>query len=196
MTCLSYNFVFFGFVLFLRMPNIEKLALPIWCYQNEKSLRFAFSQWKNLKTLIIAHEHSFSGRFDFKAVGESCSNLTNLKYLGRLEEYTSREIVSYLHSLKRLSLRCFLVSSIAVYRFITGLPNLTILNVSHCKNPYDYFLPIAKSIDNYVITAATQKLEKFITCPHDCMICKDRCRYSLSYLAEVWRNDEIKELEF
>ncbi|AEE83027.1 putative protein [Arabidopsis thaliana] len=179
-----------------KMPNIEKLALPIWCYQNEKSLRFAFSQWKNLKTLIIAHEHSFSGRFDFKAVGESCSNLTNLKYLGRLEEYTSREIVSYLHSLKRLSLRCFLVSSIAVYRFITGLPNLTILNVSHCKNPYDYFLPIAKSIDNYVITAATQKLEKFITCPHDCMICKDRCRYSLSYLAEVWRNDEIKELEF
>ncbi|KAG7552792.1 hypothetical protein ISN45_Aa06g033760 [Arabidopsis thaliana x Arabidopsis arenosa] len=178
-----------------KMPNIEKLALPIWCYQTEKSLRFAFSQWKNLKTLIIAHEHSYTGIFDFKAVGESCSNLTNLKYLGHMEEYKAREIVPYLQSLKRLSLRCSLVSYEAVYWLIIGLQNLTMLNVSHCKN--SYFHPITRSRDDFVITTATQKLEKFIICPQDCRICKDhQCCYSWSYLAEDWRNDEIKELDF
>ncbi|XP_020879532.1 putative F-box protein At4g11580 [Arabidopsis lyrata subsp. lyrata] len=177
------------------MPNIEKLALPIWCYQTEKSLRFAFSQWKNLKTLIIAHEHSFTGIFDFKAVGESCSNLTNLKYLGHLEEYKTREIVPYLQSLKRLSLRCSLVSYEAVYCLIIGLQNLTMLNVSHCKN--SYFHAITRSRDDFVITTATQKLENFILCPQDCRICKDhQCCYSWSYHAEDWRNDEIKELAF
>nr|VDC91488.1 unnamed protein product [Brassica oleracea] len=37
------------------MPNIEKLVLPRWCYLSKNSFGFAFSQWKNLKTLIIAH---------------------------------------------------------------------------------------------------------------------------------------------
>ncbi|XP_010434731.1 PREDICTED: putative F-box protein At4g11580 [Camelina sativa] len=178
-----------------RMPNLEKLALPIWSYQTENSLRFAFSQWKNLKTLIIAHEHTFTGIFRFQAVGESCSNLTNLKYLGYLAEYNTSQMVRYLQSLKRLSLRCSLVSMEVVNKLITGLRNLTILNVSHCKNSFS-FLPIEKSTENFVIAAATQKLEKFISCPQDCMICKDGCRYSWSYLAEDWRNDEIKELQF
>ncbi|KAG7552795.1 F-box-like domain superfamily [Arabidopsis thaliana x Arabidopsis arenosa] len=178
-----------------KMPNIERLALPIWCYQTKNSSRFAFSQWKNLKTLIVAHEHSFTGTFEFQAVGESCSNLTNLKYLGHLEDYKAIEMVRYLHSLKRLSFRCSLISNLAVYRLIIGLRNLTILNVSHCKLPHD-LLPMAKSIGGYVITTAIQKLEKFIRCPQDCRICKDRCPFSWSYLAEDWRNDEIKELEF
>ncbi|EOA22716.1 hypothetical protein CARUB_v10003423mg [Capsella rubella] len=146
-----------------KMPNIEKLALPIWCYLTENSMRFAFSQWKNLKTLIIAHEESFTGTFEFQAVGESCSNLTNLKYVGFLIEYKASEMVSYLQGLKRLSLRCSLVSMETVYKLITGLQNLTILNVSHCKYPYSY-LPFANSTNNFFVIAVSKKLEIFITC--------------------------------
>lgn len=82
------------FFLFYMMPNIEKLALPRWCFQSKNSFRIAFSQWKNLKTLII-NDNYLTGRFEFHAVGENCTNLTNLKYLGYLEKKIAKQIVGY-----------------------------------------------------------------------------------------------------
>ncbi|CAA7018279.1 unnamed protein product [Microthlaspi erraticum] len=86
-----------------RMPNIEKLVLPRWCFQTKNSFQFAFSQWKNLKTLIIAHDN-LTGKFEFQDIGKNCSNLTNLKYFGDLRKNTATQIVRNLKSIKRLSL--------------------------------------------------------------------------------------------
>ncbi|CAL9232490.1 unnamed protein product [Arabidopsis halleri] len=177
-----------------RMPNIEKLVLPVWCYKTEESFQFVFSRWKNLKTLIIAQDYQLrTGTFDFRTVGENCSNLTNFKYLGYLQNTNVEQIVMYLPNLKRLSLRCSFIRTTGLISLITGLQNLTVLNLSHCI----YLGMVPDTVpDDYFVQAPTQKLEKFITCTQDCRICKDQRRYSWSYLSEDWQNDEIKEFEF
>ncbi|KAG7557462.1 F-box-like domain superfamily [Arabidopsis suecica] len=181
-----------------RMPNIEKLALPVsWSLCNEvKSFKFAFSQWKNLKTLIMAHNDFFIWpyTFEFRVVGENCSNLNNLKIMGYLDNKDAVEIVRYLQSLKRLSLRCSSVYLEGVLLLIRGLGNLAILNLTHCQ----YFRCNSITINNFV-QAVTQKLDKLIICSkNDCKVCKDRpAMFGLDALYEkYWRNDEIKELEF
>ncbi|XP_010455567.1 PREDICTED: putative F-box protein At4g11580 [Camelina sativa] len=163
-----------------RMPNIEKLVLPVWCYKTKESCQFVFSQWKNLKTLIIAQDYQLRiGTFDFQIVGENCSNLTNFKYLGFLQDKNVEQIVRYLENLKRLSLRCSYVTIDGVISLITGLQNLTVLNLSHC-----IYLALDPDTvpDDYFVQAPIQKLEEFIKCTPDCKICKRR--YSWSYLSE------------
>ena len=101
------------------MPNIEKLVLPRWCYLSKNSFGFAFSKWKNLKTLIIAHDDPLTETFEFQVVGESCNNLTNLKYLGGLGKETAEDIVRYLKNIKRLSLQCAYVSRSTIFFFLS-----------------------------------------------------------------------------
>lgn len=124
--CLVSHFFFY------RMPNIEKLALPRWCFQSKNSFPIAFSQWKNLKTLIISDDY-LTGRFEFQVVGENWTNLTNLKYLGYLEKKIAKQIVGYLKNIRKLSLRCSFYSSPGVLLLITGLQNVEIINISHSK---------------------------------------------------------------
>ncbi|KAL1214812.1 putative F-box protein [Cardamine amara subsp. amara] len=188
-----------------RLKNIEKLALPIWFDSTEESCRFSFSQWKNLKTLIIVHDSYLTKTiFEFRIVGENCRNLTNLKYLGTFQVYYSKEIVCYLQSIKRLSLRCSSVSIEAVLWLMKRLENLTILNLSHCKELYmssgmDMNPRTIHDYNDYLVQAATQKLEKLIICPqYNCKVCKDGPNGFEPHLSfqKHWRNDEIKELEF
>ncbi|KAF8095728.1 hypothetical protein N665_0324s0024 [Sinapis alba] len=175
------------------MPNIEKLVLPRWCYLSKNSYGFAFSQWKNLKTLIIAHDYPLKEIFEFQIVGESCSNLTNLKYLGLLGKEIAEKIVSYLKNIKKLSLQYAYVSRPGVLLLITGLQNLVILNISHCKELGNETV----TMDN-IVQAATQKRVKFILCSNNCTGCRNKRWFEGfgSYGSETWRNDEIKELEF
>ncbi|CAF1702372.1 unnamed protein product, partial [Brassica napus] len=174
------------------MPNIEKLVLPRWCYLSKNSFGFAFSKWKNLKTLIIAHDVPLTETFEFQVVGENCSNLTNLKYLGGLGKETAEEIVRYFKNIKRLSLQCAYVSRPGVLLLITGLQNLAILNVSHCKEFDDETV----TMDN-IVQAATQKRVRFIRCSNNCTCRNKRWLEGLrTYGSESWRKDEIKELEF
>ncbi|KAG2331504.1 hypothetical protein Bca52824_002684 [Brassica carinata] len=166
------------------MPNIEKLVLPRWCYLSNNSFGFAFSQWKkskniglakkkkkNLKTLIIAHDYPLTENFEFQAVGESCSNLTNFKYLGYLGKAIAEKIVSYLKNIKRLSLQCSYVSRPGFLWLITGLQNLVILNLPHCKEVDDELERVI--IDN-IDQAATQNRVKLVYCSNNnCTYCRN-----------------------
>ncbi|XP_010422116.1 PREDICTED: putative F-box protein At4g11580 [Camelina sativa] len=179
-----------------RMPNIEKLALPVsWSlYKELNSFRFAFSQWKNLKTLIMANDFTW-GSFEIRVLGESCSNLNNLKLVGFyiLGNDAAEGIVHYLQSLSRLSLRCSLIDVEVVLLLIRGLRNLAILNLTQYKILRWYFMM------NDVVQAATQNLDKLITCSeYDCQVCKDRSRMfrEQKFYEKHWQNDEIKELDF
>ncbi|KAL0711951.1 hypothetical protein Bca4012_018929 [Brassica carinata] len=175
------------------MPNIEKLVLPRWCYLSNNSFGFAFSQWKNLKTLIVAHDDPLLETFEFQVVGENCSNLTNLKYLGFLGKKIAEQIVSHLKNIKRLSLQYAYVSRPGVLLLTTGLQNLAILNISHCKEFDDETVTM-----DHIVQAATQKRVKFILCSDNCTGCRNERWFEgfASYGSESWRNDEIKELEF
>ncbi|CAA7018283.1 unnamed protein product [Microthlaspi erraticum] len=182
-----------------RMPNIEKLVLPRWCFQSKKSYQFAFSQWRNLKTLIIAHDN-LTGNFVFQEVGMNCNNLTNLKYFGDLRKNTAKLIVSYLQSLRRLSLQCSFVRNDEVLLLITGLKNLRILNFSHCKELGGERIPNQEEITiGNLKQAAIQNYVILLLCPKDnCRVCKAQPKFCMfwSYGSKIWRNDEIKELEF
>ncbi|CAH8392037.1 unnamed protein product [Eruca vesicaria subsp. sativa] len=142
------------------MPNIEKLALPRWCYLSK--------------------------------VGERCSNLTNFKYVGCLGKETAEKIVSYLKNIERLSLQYAYISRPGVLRLITGLQDLVILNISHCREFDDETV----TMEN-IVQAANQKHVQFIRCSNNCTGCKDKRWFEgfRSYGSESWRNDEIKELE-
>ncbi|KAG7539108.1 F-box-like domain superfamily [Arabidopsis suecica] len=115
-----------------RMPNVEKLVLPMWSSLSENSFRFAFSQWKNLRTLVIIKNPLNTGTLELQAVGENCTNLTNLKFVGLLDEHLADQIVLHLQSLKILSLRCSFLYRRGLSRLLlNGLKNLEILNLSH-----------------------------------------------------------------
>ncbi|CAA7018273.1 unnamed protein product [Microthlaspi erraticum] len=182
-----------GDVLFAaeRLPNIEKLALPRRLLESDKSLQLAFGKWKNLKTLIIAHNrYPLTKAFEFQVLGENCSNLTNLKYLGCLDEHIAEQMARYLQSIKRLSLQCSVVTTDEVLLLITNLRNLAVLNLSHCyglDQESDMVLV-------YNLVQAASKLDKFITCSQGCTSCQEIC--SRSWVNKHWRNDEIKEFEF
>ncbi|CAA7018284.1 unnamed protein product [Microthlaspi erraticum] len=184
-----------------RMPNIEKLVLPRWSFQTKNSYQFAFSQWKNLETLIIANDSSLTGKLGFQEVGENCSNLINLKYMGDFEKNTAENIVRYLKNIKRLSLRCSSISHLGVLLLIRGLKNLAILNLSHCReSEWDHIRNLEMVTIGNLEQAATQKQVIFLGCSlnlNNCRVCKERpyCRF-WPYGIKNWRNDEIKEFEF
>ncbi|KAL0711950.1 hypothetical protein Bca4012_018928 [Brassica carinata] len=160
---------------------------------DDESLVFAAtSQWKNLKTLIVAHDDPLLETFEFQVVGENCSNLTNLKYLGFLGKKIAEQIVSHLKNIKRLSLQYAYVSRPGVLLLTTGLQNLAILNISHCKEFDDETVTM-----DHIVQAATQKRVKFILCSDNCTGCRNERWFEGfgSYGSESWRNDEIKELE-
>ncbi|KAJ0228779.1 hypothetical protein HA466_0322030 [Hirschfeldia incana] len=90
-----------------RKLNVEDLTMGAYLSaspDDEILISAAASQWKNLKTLIIAHDDPLRETFEFQVVGESCSNLTNLKYLGCLGKESAEKIVSYLKNIGRLKL--------------------------------------------------------------------------------------------
>ncbi|EOA23113.1 hypothetical protein CARUB_v10003906mg [Capsella rubella] len=183
--------------LIFRMPNIRKLVLPQCCNLRESSYEFAFSQWKNLHTLIISTHFYVKGIFELRFVGENCTNLTNLKLSGHVDQSIAEEIVCYLPKLKRVSMRCCVINSThEVSLLITYLQNLTILNLSHCM--IKTLLKDSLTEDSFIKTA-TQKIDTLIMCSKvGCELCEDRSRIfgSDAFYEKHWRNDEIKELEF
>ncbi|KAG5405349.1 hypothetical protein IGI04_011468 [Brassica rapa subsp. trilocularis] len=138
------------------MPNIQKLALPMWTslYINSIQSAFsrggrtllttgalmdpplAFSKWQNLQTLIIHPSIAMTVRevssVELQAIGENCRNLTTMKFTTMLSKDLANIIVCNFPSLERLSFRCNYACIDASISLIIGLPNLRIFNLSHC----------------------------------------------------------------
>lgn len=196
------------------MPNIRKLALPMRKTLNLNSLQLAFSKWKNLQTLILGQFNSQSdtsiNHLELQTIGETCRNLTTIKLFKMLCKDTATYIISYLPSLERVSFRCNYVCREAAISLIIGLPNLKILNLSHC-----IFTEPCRDGTNLIsgmkpkeelIRIGTEKLNKFMVCCSNCPICQDFWQYSISpqrnkpkfrsYWRKLWKSDEIKELAY
>ncbi|CAF1917509.1 unnamed protein product [Brassica oleracea var. botrytis] len=149
-----------------RMPNIEKLALPRWCFQSKNSFRIAFSQWKNLKTLII-NDNYLTGRFEFHAVGENCTNLTNLKYLGVLL------LITGLQNFETLNISHSKVLDMIPDRREVTMDNI-VLAVTEKRLKF-----ICYSVNNCAVCKSRPRFDTF-----------------WSYVSKHWRDDEIKEFQF
>ncbi|CAA7038514.1 unnamed protein product [Microthlaspi erraticum] len=179
------------------MPNIRKLALPMWKTLNLNSIQEAFSKWKNLQTLTIAPLISLGDTLslELQAIGDNCRNLTNIKFLYRLDKDLASMIVCSFPSLERLSFRCSYACVDAAISLINGLPNLKIFNLSHCiftqpnkiRNKIDdnrvsvqpngvvgkTFRVLGMKPEEELVQTGTKKLVRFMVCASDCTICQD-----------------------
>ncbi|CAN7009734.1 unnamed protein product [Brassica rapa subsp. trilocularis] len=197
------------------MPNIQKLALPMWTSLDINSIQSAFSRggrtkWQNLQTLIIHPSIAMTVRevssVELQAIGENCRNLTTMKFTTMLSKDLANIIVCNFPSLERLSFRCNYACIDASISLIIGLPNLRIFNLSHCI--FTQNTGTGKSgmrPKDELVHAGTKKLVRFMVCCSDCTICQDVWkhannlnRYGLEFRyvnEEWWKTDEIKELE-
>ncbi|CAH8362869.1 unnamed protein product [Eruca vesicaria subsp. sativa] len=198
-----------------RMPNVQKLSLPLYRNINDNSLMLTFSQWKNLQTLVITQPGLPYSDANFRAIGENCKSLTSLKLIRPLNNDLAYQIVSYFSNLKNLSLRGTALWSRELLWLVTYHQNLKNLNLLHClyidskgftRVYYDNNIK-SKGLDTEnIVQTATQKLDTFIVCPNHCETCNElRGRmqggwdfyYNYCSLSnEQWKTDEIKELEF
>ncbi|XP_023642307.1 putative F-box protein At4g11580 [Capsella rubella] len=197
-----------------RMPNINRLALPMWKPLSQNSFRSAFSKWKNLKTLILGpfqplnDSSTARDQFELQTIGETCRNLTTIKLFRMLSKIRANDFIRYLPNLERVSFRRQNVCREAATSLIIGLPNLKILNLTHCR-----FSELQRG-ENYesdmtpseeLIRIGTEKLDKLIVCCSDCPICQDiwkhRFRQRDPYKdhnskEKLWKSDEIEELAY
>ncbi|CAF1720090.1 unnamed protein product [Brassica oleracea] len=200
------------------MPNIQKLALPMWTSLNINSIQSAFSKWQNLQTLIIHPFISMTttvrevSSVELQAIGENCRNLTTIKFTTMLSKDLANIIVCNFPSLERVSFRCNYACIEASIALIIGLPNLKIFNLSHCiftentgPGRQSRSCIIGMRPRDELVQAGTKKLVRFMVCCSDCTICQDVWkhannpnRYGLEFRyvkEERWKTDEIKELE-
>lgn len=179
----------------------------MWCSLNDSSFRFAFSQWKNLRTMVIVKNSSYTGSLELQVVGENCKNLTNLKFVGLLDQHLADQIVLHLQVLKKLSLRCSYLCAEGLSLLIDGLQKLEILNLSHSTLiialfPKLHFCKLSQA--DHAFLVPTQKLHRIIMCPDlpCCHICNDwfgngRKIWPMSkYFDMFWQDDEIEEFKF
>ncbi|KAH0890857.1 hypothetical protein HID58_053286 [Brassica napus] len=162
------------------MPNIQKLALPMWTSLDINSIQSAFSKWQNLQTLIIQPFISMTVRevssVELQAIGENCRNLTTMKFTAMLSKDLANIIIFNL--------------SHCIFTQNTGTGKSCILGMRH---------------KDELAQAGTKKLVGFMVCCSDCTICQyvwkhanNPNRYGLEFRyvkKERWKTDEIKELE-
>uniref|UniRef100_A0A0D3AT02 Uncharacterized protein n=1 Tax=Brassica oleracea var. oleracea TaxID=109376 RepID=A0A0D3AT02_BRAOL len=153
--------LFFDFSSYIQDEDL------MFCFESKNSFRIAFSQWKNLKTLII-NDNYLTGRFEFHAVGENCTNLTNLKYLGVLLLITG--------------LQNFETLNISHSKVLDMIPDRREV----------------VTMDNIVQAVTEKRLKFICYSVNNCAVCKSRPRFDTfwSYVSKHWRDDEIKEFQF
>ncbi|CAH2055245.1 unnamed protein product [Thlaspi arvense] len=192
------------------LPNIRKLALPTWRTLKLKSIQSAFSKWKNLQTLIIAQFMRSGGalNFEFRTIADNCRNLTTIKFTYILDKELAKIIVRKLPNVERLSFRCATICGVAVISLVIGLPNLKILNLSHCILTETRYCDRAADMKykQELVKFGAEKLEKIIVCCSNCTICENVWKYTIVYRSPTpeyrsfwdkqWKTDEIEEFEF
>ncbi|CAH8362851.1 unnamed protein product [Eruca vesicaria subsp. sativa] len=198
-----------------KMPNVKKLALPLYRNLNENSLMFTFSQWKNLQTLVITQPHLPITKANFQAIGENCKSLTSLKLIRPLNTNLAEQLVSYFSNLKSLSFQGASISKKSLLSLVTNHQNLRILNLSHCL--YIEFdgmpgdrntMSVLDLHTENLVQTATKKLDRFIVCSNHCGTCNVLWElfwsgwnfpYDYEYCTfsnKQWKTDEIEELQF
>ncbi|KAH7850710.1 hypothetical protein Vadar_001888 [Vaccinium darrowii] len=110
-------------------------------------------------------------------------------------------LVKLLPNLKVLSLRCSTISKEALIFILDKLPNLEVLNISHCLliPPPPAPRKALKEIDGFILEKAS-RLREFLTCIDDsCVMCQ-RARSDeglmrwYRYEEGLWKTDEVRSL--
>lgn len=184
-----------------RCPNLKRLILSAWSQITVDGYSKAFKMWEGLESMtipgIIGHPSDI-----MEAIGKHCKNFSELKIMCPLDLDFAIAITTFLPKLRVLSLRCSILTKVALVHIINSLENLEVLNLSHCFIEYVHSLEVVsvlEGLDTSVIEKAS-RIRKFIYCQdRSCAMCQNRTDNEESltwpvYDKEFLRMDEVSSL--
>nr|AKT94873.1 F-box family protein 3 [Populus tomentosa] len=182
-----------------RCPRLRRLVLPAW-NRVETVMIKAIDLWKDLESLTMPSIVNFPRLV--QAIATNCRNFSELKIMGPFDIDFASSLVTYLPTLKVLSLRCSKLYKDTLIFILDNLRCLDVLNISHClliHPPPPAPGRIVRRLDKTILEKAS-RLRKFLTCVRDTCIMCQRTRNDeglmrwYKYEKGLWKEDEVRSL--
>ncbi|KAL9338459.1 hypothetical protein Peur_070228 [Populus x canadensis] len=183
-----------------RCPRLKRLVLPAW-NRVETVMIKAIELWKDLESLTMPSIVN-SPRL-VQAIATNCRKFSELKIMGPFDIYFASSLVTYLPTLKVLSLRCSMLSKDTLIFVLDNLCCLEVLNISHCLlievPPPPAPRRIVRQLDKTILEK-TSHLHDFLACMSDtCIMCQNTTNDEglmrwYKYDEGLWKEDEVSSL--
>lgn len=184
-----------------RCPRLKRLVMPAWNRIKKTGICRAIRMWEDLESLTMPS--IASPPYLMEEISRNCKNFSELKIMGPCDISFASTLVDFLPTLKVLSLRCSTILKDALVIILDGLPNLEVLNISHCLlievPPPPAPKKVLKEIDVSILEKAS-RLREFLTCmDNSCVMCQ-RARSDeglmrwYKYEEGLWKTDEVRSL--
>ncbi|XP_031275940.1 F-box/LRR-repeat protein At3g48880-like [Pistacia vera] len=191
------------YIVVYRCPQLRRLVMPAWNRIKNDVICEAIRTWRCLESLTMPSIVDPPYLIEERAL--NCKNFNELKVMGPFDVLFASMIAKFLPNLKALSLRCSMIVKDALMLILDDLPNLEVLNISHCLLIEAPLLPssmpekIIRKLDKIILQKAAQ-LREFLTCTkHSCIMCQ-RTRSDEGFLRwykyeeGLWKIDEARSL--
>ncbi|XP_021892209.1 F-box/LRR-repeat protein At3g48880 [Carica papaya] len=180
-----------------QCPRLRRLVLPAWNRIKKTGICRAVRMWPDLESLTMPS--IANPPYIMEEIANNCKNFSVLKVMGLFDKYFATTLTEYLPNLKVLSLRCSMLNRDALLIILDGLPNLEVLNISHCllveSQPPPAQKRVIKEIDKTILEKAS-RLREFLTCMEDnCIMCQrtktdEGLMRWYKYEEGLWKADE------
>ncbi|XP_031269509.1 F-box/LRR-repeat protein At3g48880 isoform X2 [Pistacia vera] len=186
-----------------RCPQLRRLVMPAWNRIKKVGMCKAIRTWRCLESLTMPS--IANPLYLMEEIALNCKNFCELKIMGPFDVPFASAIAKFLPNLKVLSLRCSMIVKDALILILDDLPNLEVLNISHCLLIEGSMVPpltpkkIIKKLDNIILQKAA-RLREFLTCIEDSCIMCQRTRSDegllrwYKYEEGLWKMDEARSL--
>ncbi|XP_058205145.1 F-box/LRR-repeat protein At3g48880 [Rhododendron vialii] len=184
-----------------RCPRLKRLVMPAWNRIKKTGICRAIRMWEDLESLTMPS--IANPPYLMEEISRNCKNFSELKIMGPCDTSFASTLVACLPTLKVLSLRCSTILKDALIIILDELPNLEVLNISHCLlievPPSPAPKKVLKEIDESILEKAS-RLREFLTCmDNSCVMCQ-RARSDeglmrwYKYEEGLWKTDEVRSL--
>ncbi|XP_031394860.1 F-box/LRR-repeat protein At3g48880 isoform X2 [Punica granatum] len=182
-----------------RSPRVRRLVMPAWNRIKIAAICRAIRRWPELVSMTMPSITEPS--YVMEEISLSCQNFSQLKIMGPFGMIFASSLTTYLPGLKVLSLQFSLVYKDALVHILDDLPQLEVLNISHCVlleiNPPPFPRRIIKHTHPVILSKAS-RLREFYYCTNEfCIMCQ-RARNDeglmrwYKYEEGLWKSDAVK----
>ena len=155
-----------------RCPRLKRLVMPAWNRIKKTGICTAIRMWEDLESLTMP---SISNPpYLMEEIAKNCKNFAELKIMGPCDLIFASTLAAYLPNLKVLSLRFSTIWKDALIIILERLPNLEVLNISHCLllevPPPPAPRKVLKELDESILEKASH-LRDFLPAWTTCALC-------------------------
>ncbi|XP_031263999.1 F-box/LRR-repeat protein At3g48880-like [Pistacia vera] len=158
------------YIAIYRCPQLRRLVMPAWNRIKKDVICKAIRTWRCLESLTMPS--IADPPYLIEEIALNCKNFSELKVIGPFDVLFASTIAKFLPNLKVLGLRCSMIVKDALMLILDDLPNLEVLNISHCLLlPPSMPEKIIKKLDKIILQKAAPR--EFLTCTeHSCIMCQ------------------------